>query len=77
MAGGYKIWVGLKNNNGVNGWHQNVKLVNISRPMVSLSSNLIFGKNGGLIQLPSTALTIGKNTIIKINNQIAKYHKTI
>lgn len=45
--------------------------------MVNLSSNLVLGKNGGLISLPNSGFAIGENTIIRINSQIGKYYKTI
>lgn len=69
--------VGLRNPNGVNGWQQFINSINIVRTGLNSISNLIFGKNGALVPLANYGTVIGNNTILKINNQVAKYYKTI
>mgnify|MGYP006946574296 CR=1 FL=1 len=77
MAGGYIIMVGLRNSNALNGWQKFVNSINIIRTALSPISNLIYGKNGALVPLTNLGTTIGNNTILKVNNQVAKYYKTI
>lgn len=77
MAGGYILMVGLRNNNGLNGWQQFVNSIHLIRSSLNSISNLIYGKNGALVPLTNQGATIGNNTILKVNNQVAKYYKTI
>lgn len=49
--------------------------VNVTRPNITLNQ-MRLGKKGALLELPNTPF-ISNTTTIKLNGQIAKYHKKI
>lgn len=58
------------------GWYEVSTSINISRTNLNsaYSYGTYLGKNGALIAVYDAVDKIGNNTVLKINNQIARYY---